>query len=148
MNKEIRTFKVGSQEYTGAIAGLGLSGFVADTLTVVLEYNPMAGDKDSSSFLDRLLANGKNVHKDIGVPPAPDPFGNGTHIGDKTSVMLNCATVRMSTHENRFADITYHYEWRYTRDSDNDGFNDSDPAWVVVDMHIKFLETQDNPIPC
>lgn len=76
----------------------------------------------------------------ITIPEDPNPPTGPSRPGERTSTSQSCATARIGfTHG--VADVTYHYVYQNTVDSNGDGKKDSEPAWVLDRTEVRWLQT-------
>lgn len=68
------------------------------------------------------------------IPSDPNP-PNGPGYPGLRDVNTNCGFIQQGA--GGFpARIEYEYEYRFTRDTNNDAINDSDPRWVIVGVRV------------
>lgn len=79
------------------------------------------------------------------VPNAPETT---PPIGTRHPIVVSCANIKTSTSSSFSADITYTFEYRFTRDTNGDNKPDADPQWVIVDVKITPLFTDGQPHLC
>lgn len=102
------------------------------------------------SSMDHLLAgqgDALSTAKSYDLPN-PEPPDTTPPIGTRHSITVSCAQVRTSASSSYSADITYTWEYRYTRDTNGDNKPDADPEWVLVGVTVTPLFTEGQPHLC
>lgn len=75
------------------------------------------------------------------LPLADAPSGKAP-IGTVINRMNTCTAV-LANSEKRFASIDTAWEYRFTRDSDEDGAADAGPAWAVSNISVYFYNQEE-----
>lgn len=85
-----------------------------------------------------MFGNEFGVSSDPNYPVGPSILG-------ETTTTTSCGMVS-SGGGFQWADIEYKYEYRYTRDSNGDGRNDSDLKWVLVGASWEYWQPNTSQI--
>lgn len=111
-----------------------------------LDMKGMASDWASSFSGRKPTKNGNSIERSGEASietccffPAMPPMNPGTTIGDTTKVINQCTEIDTS---GTLAEVEYDWKWQYTKDTNNDGKNDSDPGWVLVAVGITLLNNE------
>lgn len=75
----------------------------------------------------------------ITIPEDPNPPTGPSRPGERTSTSQSCAPARIGF-ANGVVDVTYHYVYQNTVDSNGDGKKDSEPAWVLDRTEVRWLQ--------
>ena len=102
------------------------------------------------SAIDDWAARSARSHKSAKSfdLPVPEPPSTRPPLGTRYVETTSCADVRTSSSSSFAADVTYTFEYRFTRDTDGDKKPDADPQWVLVDVKMTPLFSEGQPHIC
>lgn len=144
-------FAVRGETFHDILSGSRPARLVSDRLS----YTFISSREDSSrppdmtvrSALERqhaveadVRAKGAASTKNISIPDDPNPPHGPGRPGQTTSTFSPCSTARIGFNTS-MSDVTYHYVYGYTVDTDRDGVFDADPGWRLDRVEIRFFQS-------
>ena len=123
---------------------------VQDDVPVVYAFSFRNADASSAMAVMNDIHSYKSTQaKNIEFDPPPPPGFTPPTVGSKSETSVCSYPVKFNS-DFGYADMEFKWEYRYTKDTDNDGKNDSDPKWVLTSFSASniALDVMFPPIAC
>lgn len=133
------------------LSGSRPSRLVSDRLTYTFissrEESSRPPDTTVRAALEReyaasaaFAAKGQASIQSITIPSDPNPPQGPGRFNQLSSTLSSCTTVR-NGFDSVPADVTYHYVYGYTVDTNNDGKYDAVPGWRLDRVEVTYLKS-------